>query len=409
VAVVRVLVTSTAGQGHIHPMVPLARAIAARGHDVLWATPVDGVEHVERAGLTAVAAGPAELAGPAQLCERFPEVKAFAPEDVPEVGFGKLFGAIAAPAILADLAPVTLDWRPDLVVADAAEFAGHIMAAELGIPSVTKGFGALLPQRRVAAAASEVAPLWRARGLEPRPFGGAYDHLYIDVYPPELTSENPGHVRRRQLMSPLGDDGRTEMTSPPALPEGRDDAPLVYLTMGTVFSDVAPLLSILAAMRDLHVRILVTVGPRVDPGALGPQPAQVRVEQYVPQAALLPHCDLVVSHAGSGTMLAGISHGVPQLCLPQGADQFLNAAAAASAGVGIALTPSEATASAIRDAVDRLLAEPLYRDAAARVGRSIAAMPAPDHVAALIERLPRLTLTTSAARSPSRFSASTER
>ena len=396
--VVRVLVTSTAGQGHIHPMVPLARSIAARGHDVLWATPADGVEHVQRAGITAVAAGPAALAGPAQLRARFPEVTALAPEDVPEVGFGKLFGAIAAPAILADLAPVALDWRPDLVVADAAEFAGHIMAAELGVPSVTKGFGALLPKRRVAAASSEVAPLWRARGLEPRPFGGAYDHLYIDVYPPELTSENADHLLRRQLMSPLGDDGRSDMSSPPPLPESRFDAPLVYVTMGTVFSDVAPLLSILAALADIHVRVLVTVGPRVDPAALGPQPAHVRVEQYVPQAALLPHCDLVVSHAGSGTMLAGISHGLPQLCLPQGADQFLNAASAASAGVGISLAPSAATVPNIRDAVAHLLERPSYRDAAASVGRSIAAMPTPDDVAAVIETLPRQPLSASAAR-----------
>ena len=386
----RVLVTSTAGQGHIHQMVPLARAIAARGHDVLWATPADGLEHVQRAGLAAVTAGPAALAGPAQLSARFPEVAGLAPEDVPDVGFGKLFGAIAAPAILADLAPVALDWQPDLVVADAAEFAGHIMAAELGIPSVTKGFGVLLPQRRVAAAASEVAPLWRARGLEPRPFGGAYDHLYIDVYPPELTSEAGGHLRRRQLMNPIGDDGRSDLSSPPPLPEGGHGAPVVYVTMGTVFSGVAPLLSILAAVRELDLRVLVTVGPRVDPAALGPQPAHVRVEQYVPQGALLPHCALVVSHAGSGTMLASLSHGLPQLCLPQGADQFLNAAAAASAGVGISLTPAAATASAIRDAVARLLDRPSYRHAAARVGRSIAAMPTPGDVAAVIETLPGL-------------------
>jgi UDP:flavonoid glycosyltransferase YjiC (YdhE family) len=378
-------------------MVPLARAIAARGHEVLWATPADGLDHVQRAGIAAVGAGPAALAGPAQLSARFPEVAALAPEDVPDVGFGKLFGAIAAPAILADLAPVALDWRPDLVVADAAEFAGHILAAELGIPSVTKGFGALLPQRRVAAAASEVAPLWRARGLEPRPFGGAYDHLYIDIYPPELTSEPAGHLRRRELMNPIGDDGRIDLPSLPPLPEGRYDAPIVYVTMGTVFSDVAPLLSILAAVRDLDVRVLVTVGPRVDPAALGPQPTHVRVEQYVPQAALLPHCALVVSHAGSGTMLAGISHGLPQLCLPQGADQFLNAAAAASAGVGISLTPGAATQSAIRDAVGRLLDRPSYRHAAARVGRSIAAMPTPGDVAAIIEKLPRLASNASAA------------
>jgi UDP:flavonoid glycosyltransferase YjiC (YdhE family) len=88
-------------------------------------------------------------------------------------------------------------------------------------------------------------------------------------------------------------------------------------------------------------------------------------------------------------MLAGISHGLPQLCLPQGADQFLNAAAAASAGVGISLTPGAATPSAIRDAVARLLDRPSYRRAAARVGRSIAAMPTPGDVAAVLDTVRR--------------------
>ena len=394
----RVLVTSTAGLGHIHPMVPLARAIAMRGHDVFWATPADGVEHVQRAGIAAVATGPAALAGPLQLRARFPEIAALAPEDVPDVGFGKLFGAIAAPAILADLAPVALEWRPDLVIADAAEFAGHIMAAELGVPSITKGFGPLLPKRRVAAAATELAPLWRSRGLEPRPFGGAYDHLYLDTYPAALTTDDADHIPSRQPMCPLSDDGRTDLSSPIPLPESRYDAPLVYVTMGTVFADAAPMLAIVAALRDLDVRVLVTVGPRVDPEALGPQPKHVRVEQYVPQAALLPHCDVVVSHAGSGTMLASLRHGLPQLCLPQGADQFLNAAAVASAGAGISLTPSEATASAIHDAVARLLHRASYRNAAAILARSIAAMPTPEDVAALIDTLPQLAPAASADR-----------
>lgn len=384
----RVLVTSTAGMGHIHPMVPLARALVARGHDVLWATPVDGVDHVKRAGINAVATGPAALVVPTEARRRYPELDTLVPEDVPDVMFGKLFGAIAAPAILADLAPVALAWRPDLVVADAAEFAGHIMAAELGVPSVTKGFGALLPQRRVAAAGEEVAPLWRSRGLDPRPFGGSYDNLYLDIYPPELAHDVATHVPRRHLLRPVSDDGPADASSALPLPEARPDAPLVYVTMGTVFNEVTPLLVIVAALRDLDVRVLVTVGPRIDPADLGPQPVHVRVEQYVPQTLVLPQCDVVVSHAGSGTMLASIRLGIPQLCLPQGADQFLNAAAVASAGVGVSLTPTETTVPAIRDAVARLLDDASFRHAAASVSASIAAMPSPDDVATMLETLP---------------------
>src|SRR5439155_23815986 len=137
----------------------------------------DGVSHVERAGVSAVATGPADLPGPAEVRRQFPALDALPITERPDVLFGKIFGANAAPRILADLEPLALEWRPDLVVAGAAEFAGHIVAAVLGVPSVTNGFGALLPERRVCAAADEVAPLWRSRGLEPRPYGGSYDYL----------------------------------------------------------------------------------------------------------------------------------------------------------------------------------------------------------------------------------------
>ena len=385
----RVLFTSPAGLGHIHPMVPLARAMVARGHDVLWAAPADGVEHVERAGLRSVTTGAAGLTRPADVRRRFPELDALSPGEIPDVLFGKMFGAVAAPAILDDLAPVALQWRPNLVVADAAEFAGHIVAAELGVPSVTKGFGPLLPERRVKAADVELAPLWRSRGLEPRPYGGSYDHLYLDVYPPALRSQEAGHVPRLQLLRPVTDDGQVDPSTPLPLPEAPAGAPLVYVTMGTVFNDPRPLRTVLAALAGLDVRVLVTVGPQGEPGALGALPAHVRVERYVPQTLVLPHVDVVVSHAGSGTALATLALGLPQLCLPQGADQFLNAAAVASSGAGIALAPDEAGPDAIRDGVARLLAEASFAGAAHRVGESIASMPSPDDVAAVLEALPR--------------------
>ncbi|HEV8207168.1 MAG TPA: glycosyltransferase [Acidimicrobiia bacterium] len=381
----RVLFTAPAGLGHIHPMVPLARATVARGHDVLWAVPVDGIGHIERTGIPTVAIAPAGLTSVVDVRRRYPELDALPPLEVGDVMFGKLFGAIAAPHMLAGLAPVALEWQPDLVVADAAEFAGHIMAAELGVPSITKGFGPLLPERRTAAAGEEVAPLWRSRGLEPRSYGGAYDHLYLDIYPPGLQPEAAAHVPRRQLLRPVVDDGQLETSSPLPLPAARSDAPLVYVTMGTVFNNPEPLKVVLTALGELDVRTLVTVGPQADPDALGMQPDHVRVERYVPQSLVLPHCDVVVSHAGSGTVLAALTLGLPQVCLPQGADQFLNAAAVASSGVGISLMPGEGGAGAVRDGVARVLEDVSFRDAAWRVSSSIASMPSPDDVAVVLE------------------------
>lgn len=289
--------------------------------------------------------------------------------------------------MLAGLTPVAQDWRPDLVVSDAAELAGPLVAAELGVPGVANGFGPLLPEPRMARTAQEVAPLWQSRALQPRLYGGMYDHLYLDPYPPGLPQPPAPHVPHRQPMRPVSYTGPTNGPVFLPLPTTRADRPLVYLTMGTVFSDATVLQVLVGALAQLDVRLLVTVGPQGDPALLAEQPAHVRVERYVPQVALLPHCDLVVSHAGSGTCLSALALGLPQLCLPQGADQFLNAASITSAGAALCLMPGEATADAVRDAVSRLLDEGSFRQGASQIGRSIAQMPSVDEVTGVLERL----------------------
>lgn len=72
--------------------------------------------------------------------------------------------------------------------------------------------------------------------------------------------------------------------------------------------------------------------------------------------------------------------------LPQAADQFLNAAAGARAGAGIAIAPHELSAERVRNELERLLAEPAFRDASEQLRDEIAAMPAPEAVAEEIER-----------------------
>src|SRR5579859_5582725 len=98
--------------------------MADRGHDVLWALPASGVEEIERQGIRAVAAGPSFPIGPALAKQRFPELNDLLPSEQPAVMFVKLWACIAAPETLAGLAPLALEWRPDLVIADAAELAG---------------------------------------------------------------------------------------------------------------------------------------------------------------------------------------------------------------------------------------------------------------------------------------------
>ena len=128
--------------------------------------------------------------------------------------------------------------------------------------------------------------------------------------------------------------------------------PVTYLTLGTIFNlESGDLFErVLAGLRELPGSIVVTVGRDLDPGVLGPQPANVHVRRFIPQSLVLPHCDLVVSHAGSGSVIGALTHGLPMVLLPMGADQPLNAARAEALGVAQVLDALEATPADIERA-----------------------------------------------------------
>ena len=107
------------------------------------------------------------------------------------------------------------------------------------------------------------------------------------------------------------------------------------------------------------------------------------MERFIAQADLLPHCDLVVSHGGSGTLLASLA----QLVLPQGADQFINASALEDCGAGMALRGDDACADRIHDAAQTLLVDRVFQAKANRVATDMAVMPSVEAVAELLQDL----------------------
>jgi UDP:flavonoid glycosyltransferase YjiC (YdhE family) len=129
--------------------------------------------------------------------------------------------------------------------------------------------------------------------------------------------------------------------------------PLVVLTLGTAgdpAQEVPVLRRVVAALADLPVRGLVTLPDDVDRATLGAVPGNVTLSGYVRHAAVLPHADLLVTHAGLGSVVAALAHGVPMVALPLDRDQPDNADALVRAGAGVALAP-DAPATDIREAV----------------------------------------------------------
>jgi UDP:flavonoid glycosyltransferase YjiC (YdhE family) len=129
------------------------------------------------------------------------------------------------------------------------------------------------------------------------------------------------------------------------------------------------LIRIAQALSSIPVRGVITTGPAVDPVDV-PAAANVVVVRTAAHTELISQADLVVTHAGHGTLIKAIAAGVPTLCLPLGRDQHDNAARAARHGVGLVLS-ARSDADTIADAIGHMFHEPSFRAAAAALGEQI--------------------------------------
>jgi UDP:flavonoid glycosyltransferase YjiC (YdhE family) len=373
--------TSLASHGHTYPLLPLAFAAREAGHNVVFAVGEEFHSSLRNAGLEVATAG---------LGIRDAFIRADPPprgemsgEDLSTL-LGRVFGDILPRQAVADLGPLFGSIKPDLVVYEAANTGGALAAKVTGIPALCHGFGLQVetPIFDSQPLRSFVAEL----GME-TPEAFAFGNPYLDISPPSLHSPEFKASAERIPLRPVAWNEPGEL---PAGVQGRDRSrPLVYLTLGTAFGNVDVLRQAIEGLSRLPVDVLVAAGPTVIIGDLGDVPGNVRLEAWVPQADLLPYVDLVVHHGGSGTTLGALSAGLPQLLLPQGADQFSNAAALIEAGAAGRILPAEFSADAVAEHVRRLLADESVRANARRFGEEIAGMPSPAEIA---RRLPEFTL-----------------
>lgn len=374
----RALFSCVPGYGHFHPLLPLARGLVADGHDVAFATAASFAGRVEAAGFPVLPAGIDQAERMARFAPYREELQSLPFDQRRTVAFTRNFATLDAPAKIPQLRAAALGWEPDLIVHDSSDLAGPVVSAELGIPTVHHSFGRLVPLAVLERAAAESEALWRNAGLTPEPFCGAFRGLYLDICPPSFQTEVVPAGTRVEPLRPVFDPDANEtlLDWVARLP----DRPSVYVTLGTVHNDPSVFRVLLAGLADVDCNVIVTVGRNNDPASLEPLPANATVERYIPQALLLPHCSAVVSHGGSGSVLATLAAGLPMLLVPQGADQFENAAHAGRLGAARFLLPDELTEDAARAAAVSLLGVESYRESAQRVAAEIAAMPSPEEL-----------------------------
>jgi UDP:flavonoid glycosyltransferase YjiC (YdhE family) len=373
----RILMTSNTGAGHIGPMVPFAHAFLRAGHDVLLAAPAKAHPTVARAGVPflPLADPPSE-----ETDAVFASLAALPQEEQSVRVMRRIFAGIDARTSLPDVLRAVGQYRPDVLLREPTEYAGLLAAERLG---VRHGRIAIMAAGTETWGVPVVAPVLdehRARlGLPPDPDGRRIaESAYLTILPEALEDPDdfgPAHAIRFREHRP----------DPSPLPYAwsDEDRPLVYVTYGSVTPTMPDFPALfrdtVAALGELPVRALFTVGIEVDVEALGPVPGDVRIARWIPQADVMPHAAAMVGHGGAGSTRLALAAGVPSVIVPGFADQFRNAERVAALGAGL-----EATAADLVSALRQVLGEPSYREAAARVAAEVARLPLVDETPAVL-------------------------
>jgi UDP:flavonoid glycosyltransferase YjiC (YdhE family) len=381
----KVLFTCVVGHGHFHPMVPLAQALEAAGHQVAFATDPRFCGYVRAVGFEAYPAGLNQPEARARFMADTPDWAELPPGDQMRRMMTGLFARTRVPPMLRDLAPVIDAWRPELLIHDSVELGGAIAAEVAGVAHAEHSFGLLRPASFRRESTRALDDICADLGVRNPGVGGIEGELYLDVCPPTIQQPEIAEVPRVQTMRPVGFDASPTASLPTWL-ESLPPRPTVYVTLGTVFNQAEHVFRmVLEGIRDQPMNVIVTVGEDGDPTALGEQPPNVHVERYIPQSLLLPGCDLLVSHCGSGAMLGAVNAGVPMLAVPQGADQFMNAERIVDTGLGLRLMPDELTRHAVETAVKEVIENDRYRNQARMARAATLRMPEPQDVVPVLE------------------------
>jgi UDP:flavonoid glycosyltransferase YjiC (YdhE family) len=357
--VARVLVVTWAPGGNLPPLLAAAALLAARGHDV-------------------------EILGSGAVAHATRSYRR-APDPETTIAFERQARAMLATAagmpVALDVRDALLETEPDLAVVDCMLPAGLAAAGATGTPAASLVHFLYGPARRQllrgGAWTTDLATLaetHRALGRPAAPDGRAAwetPELLLVAAPRWLDEDVafPDHVVHA---GPLG------VRRPGGVRRER-----VLLSFSTTVME-GQIAAIQRVLDGVAMDALLTLGPAIEQGALRPPP-NVEVVAFADHDDVLPTCAAVVTHGGLGTVLRALAHGVPQLLLPLGRDQHVNAARVARLGAGLVVEPD----GDVRASLEALLGEPSFAAAAARAAARIAA-DAPDRRAAdALERAAR--------------------
>jgi MGT family glycosyltransferase len=191
----------------------------------------------------------------------------------------------------------------------------------------------------------------RERGCPPLPeleFIHRSPHLNLLLYPEEADYERsrPLGPMWERLHSCVRKEGAGDFHAP------HGDGALVYLSLGSLGSaDVELMQRLVDLLAAGGFRAIVSKGPQHDQIELrdGQEGAEL-----VPQPAILPMVDAVITHGGNNTVTECLHFGKPMVLLPLFWDQYDNAQRMDELGFGVRLPTFEFEDAQLGEAIEKL-------------------------------------------------------
>ena len=373
--------------GHVNPTLPVAQELVRRGEHVTCYATEEFRSQIEQTGATF-------QAYPAKVLTSTDIAIATQSNDLTRV-VSLILRATESllPVLLGELPRR----QPDVIVLDSNALWGHMAAKLLKLPTVSlmttfmlssaqlrqlslrEWLRMLLPMLpnipSVVSRRSRLIRGFGASAFPQRPAFPARGDLNIAFIPRELQPDNPLVDQTFRFVGPsINPQARRGDISF----EGLGTEPVVYISLGTLHVGSADFFrQCFGAFSDVPAQFILSVGKQTDIQALGKMPANFIVRSSVPQLDVLQRAAVFITHGGMNSVLEGLYYGVALILIPQQAEQLMIGLYVAAQGAGLVLREHVAgqriTSGELRHSLERIMAEPRYREAAGVLQQSLRA------------------------------------
>ncbi|MFD8546323.1 nucleotide disphospho-sugar-binding domain-containing protein [Streptomyces sp. NPDC059649] len=419
----RALFVSWPWRTHFQPLVPLAWALQAAGHEVQVASGPELADVMTSSGLTSVVVGTEErvLEG---LAERFTEEQVAMVRTLEELGprDDLLFDFAETreeeltwdrlrlltrylteihkgmnEALVEELVEYCQWWKPDLVVWDWLSQAGSIAAAAVGAASARVrseiDWDARFRRNFVRVRAQQ-PPEGREDALADwlggwaQKYGGSFSEEMVTG---DFTIDHMLDSMRLETQVPHVPVRYVSYHGPSVVSHWtrRDPAKRrVLATFGVSqnrgreyqAATVQQLQDMLDSLADLDIELIVTL-PRSIQADLKRIPGNTTLVEFVPLHVIIPSCSAVIHHGGIPGFMEAIEHHVPQLLVGRiPGDIEERAPLLEEARAGLHLPPRQLRGERVRECLVRLLEDPEFKEGTGRLRKELAGRPTPSEV-----------------------------